>query len=95
MRRFPKVIAEAAACGCVPIVSDVSSIGQYFNDSNGFLLKDITSDELAIIIYFALNDRAKLKNMSIECLKVAELFTFRKYMDDLKTKILEKVTVDK
>ena len=37
---FPKVIAEAAAYGCIPIVSDVSSIGQYFNDTNAFLLKE-------------------------------------------------------
>ncbi|HMQ67497.1 MAG TPA: glycosyltransferase family 4 protein [Ignavibacteria bacterium] len=92
---FPKVIAEAAAYGCVPIVSDVSSIGQYFNDSNGFLLKDITSDELADKITSALKFRAKLKNMSLECLKVAELFTFRKYMNDLKTKILDKGKVNK
>ena len=34
---FPKVVAEAAAFGCVPMVSDVSSIGQYINDSNGYL----------------------------------------------------------
>lgn len=87
---FPKVIAEAAAYGCVPIVSDVSSIGQYFNDTNGFLLKEINSDELAEKLNSALNDRAKLKSMSLECLKVAEMFTFRKYMDDLKVKILSK-----
>jgi len=85
---FPKVIAEAAAYGCVPIVSDVSSIGQYFNDSNGFLLKEINADELANKIEYAIKDRAMLKSMSLECLKVAELFTFKKYLNDLDTKIL-------
>ena len=88
---FPKVIAEAAAYGCVPVVSDVSSIGQYFNETNGFLLKDINPDEIAAKIKSALNDRVKLKSMSVECTKVAELFTFQKYMNDLKTKILNPV----
>ena len=37
---FPKVIAEAASYGCVPIVTNVGSIGQYINKENGILLKD-------------------------------------------------------
>ncbi len=86
---FPKVIAEAAAFGCVPIVSDVSSIGQYFNETNGFLLKEITAEELAGKIDFALADRTRLKKMSLNCLNVAELFTFEKYIKDLKEKILD------
>ena len=89
---FPKVIAEAAAYGCVPIVSDISSIGQYFNETNGFLLKKINSDELAIIIDTAVQDRNRLKKMSIESTKVAELFTFERYLMDLKTKVLESLT---
>lgn len=36
---FPKVISEAANFGCIPIVSDISSIGQLIEDKkNGFLL---------------------------------------------------------
>ncbi|MEO8209832.1 MAG: glycosyltransferase family 4 protein, partial [bacterium] len=85
---FPKVIAEAAAYGCVPIVSDVSSISQYFNDSNAFLLKKITSDELAEKIGLAMNDRLKLQNLSRQCVKAAELFTFEHYMKCLEEKIL-------
>lgn len=85
---FPKVIAEAAAFGCIPVVSDVSSIGQYFNDTNGFLLKKINSDEIAEKIELALSDRIRLKEMSLNCLKVAELFTFENYIINLKNKIL-------
>ncbi|MBK8551410.1 MAG: glycosyltransferase family 4 protein [Ignavibacteria bacterium] len=85
---FPKVIAEAAAYGCVPIVSDVSSISSYFNDRNGFLLKKINSDELAGKIDLALSDREKLKEKSLKCLKVAELFTFENYVKNLEEKIL-------
>jgi glycosyltransferase involved in cell wall biosynthesis len=40
---FPKVIGEAMNYGVIPIVTDVSSIGQLIkNKENGFLLKDNT-----------------------------------------------------
>lgn len=85
---FPKVIAEAAAYGCIPVVSDVSSIGQYFNDTNGFLLKRIEKSEIADKIELALSNRKKLKEMSMKCTAVAELFTFENYNINLKKKIL-------
>ncbi|MDZ4712090.1 MAG: glycosyltransferase [bacterium] len=85
---FPKVIAEAAAYGCVPIVSDVSSISMYFNDSNGFLLDKIDSNELSEKIESALNDRDTLKKKSDAAVKVAGLFTFENYIRNLKEKIL-------
>jgi glycosyltransferase involved in cell wall biosynthesis len=34
---FPKVLAEAACYGVIPVVSSVSSIPHYINESNGFL----------------------------------------------------------
>ena len=41
---FPKVIAEAMNYGCIPIVSDVSSIGHYIKENkNGFLIKTLNS----------------------------------------------------
>lgn len=85
---FPKVIAEAAAYGCVPIVSDVSSISQYFNSQNGFLLEKITSDEIEMRINEALNDRLNLKRKSLECIKISSLFTYENYIDSLKEQIL-------
>lgn len=45
---FPKVIAEAMNYGCLPIVSNVSSISHYIRDSNnGFLLDAITFENTA------------------------------------------------
>jgi glycosyltransferase involved in cell wall biosynthesis len=32
---FPKVVAEALAFGCVPVVSDVSSVGQVLGETGG------------------------------------------------------------
>ncbi len=48
---FPKVIAEAMNYGCIPIVSNVSSIGHYISDSeNGFLMADLTACSLKACI---------------------------------------------
>ncbi|NRD20542.1 glycosyltransferase family 4 protein [Winogradskyella eckloniae] len=48
---FPKVISEAMNYGCLPIVSDVSSISNYvIDDKNGFLLSEITETGLKVKI---------------------------------------------
>ncbi|MCR8666349.1 glycosyltransferase family 4 protein [Aestuariibaculum sp. M13] len=40
---FPKVISEALNFGCVPVVSDVSAIGQYIKDGEqGILIQELT-----------------------------------------------------
>lgn len=41
---FPKVIAEAMNYGCIPIVSEVSSIGQHVNSENGFIVSPLSVD---------------------------------------------------
>ncbi|MEO8665833.1 MAG: glycosyltransferase family 4 protein [Ignavibacteria bacterium] len=88
---FPKVIAEAASFGCVPVVSDVSSIGQYFNETNSYLLKRITPEELSEKIHEAIMNRAKLKKRSLESMKAAGLFTYENYIKNLNEKILKEI----
>lgn len=44
---FPKVIAEAMNYGCIPIVSNVSSISHYIRDGeNGFVMTGVNSSAL-------------------------------------------------
>jgi glycosyltransferase involved in cell wall biosynthesis len=86
---FPKVIAEAAAYGCVPIVSDVSSISQFFGKKSAFLLNDISAAGINSKLSEAINDRTKLKHMSENCVDSAGQFTFSNYMKLLKEKILD------
>jgi len=44
---FPKVITEAMNYGCLPVVSNVSSIGNYIKDGhNGFLLNTIAIESI-------------------------------------------------
>mgnify|MGYP001824306612 CR=1 FL=1 len=48
---FPKVIAEAMNYGCLPIVSDISSLRHYIkNEQNGFLFYPITENEIVKLI---------------------------------------------
>jgi len=84
---FPKVIAEASSYGCVPVVSDISSIGQYFDDTNSYLLKKRTPEEIAGKIDEAINNRTRLKEKSLECVNLAGLFTYENYNTNLKEKI--------
>ncbi|MBK8982155.1 MAG: glycosyltransferase family 4 protein [Ignavibacteria bacterium] len=85
---FPKVISEAAAYGCVPILSDVSAVSEYFNDSNGFLLKSLNSQYLADAIDLALSNIELLKIKSRKCTDIGSLFTYDDYMQNLKSKII-------
>ncbi|WP_245881510.1 glycosyltransferase [Xanthomarina spongicola] len=53
---FPKVIAEAMNYGCVPIVSNVSSIGHYIKDNkNGFLIETLNAEGVVKVLRYFLN----------------------------------------
>ena len=89
---FPKVIAEAACYGLVPIVSDVGSISHYINANNGFVCD---SKYLSKSFDFQINnalktDSKQLKQKSIQVSEVAKLFTFNAYLDKLQHHIFAK-----
>lgn len=53
---FPKVIAEGMNFGCIPIVSNVSSISHYIHDGvNGFLMRDLDVSSLTVCLVDFLN----------------------------------------
>lgn len=83
---FPKVIAEAACYGAIPIVSDVSSISHYINNTNGFLWKIGDNIPFEKIFLTAVNtDSMRLKEKSNKVLNVAKEFTFENYRNKLET----------
>jgi glycosyltransferase involved in cell wall biosynthesis len=86
---FPKVISEASNYGCIPIVSDVSSIGQYINENNGFVWQRKTSDFEEFFKNLPLDNPPDLKQMAIKGYEMAELFTFNSYMDKLENLIFK------
>ncbi len=86
---FPKVIAEAACYGAIPIVSDVGSISHYVDDSNGFLWKrdsTVTYDKILTSAF----DEAPifLEKKAKQLLNLAKKFTFTNYILKLKSEIL-------
>jgi glycosyltransferase involved in cell wall biosynthesis len=86
---FPKVIAEAACYGGIPIVSDVGSIGHYVKSgTNGFLWDRAGADLFSTILEKALStntDELERKSQNIRTL--AETFTFEHYQRKLETQI--------
>lgn len=78
---FPKVIGEAMNYGCVPIVSDVSCIGQYIEHyKNGFLINPITTEELQTNILLSLRMSNDLyKRMVNDNYMLSEKFTYSYY----------------
>lgn len=82
---FPKVIAEGMAFGCLPVVSNVSSIPHYLNDVNSYLWNPQTEDYYTILNK-ALHDLNK-KEKAIRALGVAEQFTYTSYWMQLNNEL--------
>lgn len=86
---FPKVIAEAMNYGCVPVVSGVSSIGQYIHQENGFLVEPCTHLALAKILgNIGWADADFLKNKAFGAHQAAKDFTFEHYRQRIQSEIL-------
>ena len=81
---FPKVIAEAACYGTIPIVSDVGSISHYINDSNGFIWEKEGGLPYSSVLSDAVNAPAdELQVRSKNGFAVAKMFTFENYWTKL------------
>ncbi|MBX2944881.1 MAG: glycosyltransferase family 4 protein [Cyclobacteriaceae bacterium] len=88
---FPKVVAEAASFGCIPIVTDVSSIGQYVEDGvNGFLLKDGQPTTIAKVIE-RLTQTKNLPELSQQAKIMSGLFTYERFHSAIAKHVIQKV----
>lgn len=87
---FPKVIAEAANFGCVPLVSDVSSIGQYVNNSNGYLWRLEEGGFNDFITKLPPLQYEVLKNKAIKAYHLVRNFTFSHYCQRLEKEIIKR-----
>ncbi|WP_348799500.1 glycosyltransferase family 4 protein [Flavobacterium adhaerens] len=81
---FPKVVAEAACYGVIPIVSNVGSIPHYVNESNGFLWDIKNEISYSSVLQNTIAVSSESLNMkSNNILKLAEKFTFANYKNKL------------
>lgn len=89
---FPKVIAEAINYGCLPIVSNVSSIGHYIIDGgNGFLLNELTVNELTKqLLRLTLLSEEEFKLIASIPQSFMERFSYNYYNNRLLTDIFMK-----
>ncbi len=87
---FPKVVAEAWSVGCLPICSDISSIGQYVKHlESGFIWNYKDNVLFEDVVNEALNLESKhLRDMVYNGYKVSQKFTYLNYEQKL-TQILE------
>ncbi|WP_299123517.1 glycosyltransferase [uncultured Winogradskyella sp.] len=87
---FPKVISEAMNYGCLPIVSNISSINNYIqNGENGFLLNTVSKENIVLMIRQILNLEAlEFHKMIKRNLIDIHKFSYDHYNSRIQTEIL-------
>jgi glycosyltransferase involved in cell wall biosynthesis len=86
---FPKVIAEAMNFGCIPIVSNVSSIGQYITEENVYIVAPSTAEELKRVLSRVASESTEmLKQKAMTGYKTSSSFTFENYTLRIMNEIL-------
>lgn len=85
---FPKVIAEAAAFGCVPIVTNISAIGQYVkHGKNGLLLSVPDPVLIAEAIDSILDGTYDLSKLRKQTVLSSSQFTYEQFVAKIKVKL--------
>ena len=85
---FPKVIAEAAAYGCIPIVTNISPINQFIiHERNGLLLENPSIQNIKDCIVKIDRGEYNLKNISISTMELASQFTFSSYINRIQSEV--------
>ncbi|RIA10250.1 glycosyl transferase family 1 [Flavobacteriaceae bacterium MAR_2010_72] len=87
---FPKVLAEAMAFGCIPVVSRLSSIGQYItHHEQGLLLDEVNAEALAMQLGdLMVMPSDHYKRMLTLQQELVHRFTFEHYNSQLNQDIL-------
>lgn len=83
---FPKVVAEAAAFGCIPLVTNVSSLSQYIShEKNGFLIETNTASVISQVLKQLPFER--LKEISTNMELITPKFTYEYFRQRVKNEI--------
>jgi glycosyltransferase involved in cell wall biosynthesis len=91
---FPKVIAEAACYGTIPVVSNVSSIKHYLNATNGFVWDVKGTQNYSEILKEALLTPSEfLQHKSESIFTLAQLFTFDSYYTKLCVQVFKSTPI--
>lgn len=85
---FPKVVAEAAAYGCVPAVTNVSALSQYISDTNGLLFRGFDPQEMSFQFETLLENRIELAKKSQNIIGLAKNFTYSYYLKRIENELI-------
>lgn len=86
---FPKVVAEASAYGCLPMVSDVSAIRQYIHSGvNGFLFKGLNEADLYESLVSFFSEKEHFNAMAQRAMDMSMSFTYERYSQRIQEEIL-------
>lgn len=86
---FPKVIAEGAGFGCIPMVTDISSLSQYItHGKNGYLLPTNTKEEIAKALDL-LVETGNRKEIGERSTQMAERFTYEFFHNRIKEEVFQ------
>ena len=76
---FPKVVAEAAAYGCIPVTTSLSAITRQITDGvNGFLMIDNTPESI-IDTLNRVAGNTQLSAISHNAVEMSRLFTYERF----------------
>ena len=87
---FPKVIPEAINFGCIPVITNISSVSHYLSEDKGILIEtpEVKSVKNAIEALLRYNN-IKYKSVVSKRKSFIEKFTFRHYINRLFNEILK------
>jgi len=89
---FPKVIAEAACYGVIPVVSNVGSIGHYINKQNGFLWNPQSGETYIQLLEKAFySSPVNLKHRGRQISLLAPAFTYTNYLKKLNATVFNPI----
>ena len=89
------MIAEAMNFGCIPLVSEISSISHYIKHQvNGFLLNPVSTSNLIKYVQtvLCLEESEYLKLLN-EQQKFSKMFTYSHYNSRIKNELLKSVVL--
>lgn len=84
---FPKVVAEAASYGCIPVVTDISALSQYIkNGYNGYLMKNNSPEIIGATLHTFVSNN-NYRQMSLNVSRISHRFTYEYFKERMKGEI--------
>ena len=83
---FPKVLAEAAAFGCVPITSNLPGFDKIIkNEVDGILLDDLSTENIYEKLTVAWADQRKMKKIANQAHQWSKEFSYNFFIQNINT----------